>query len=117
MKEKFVFTLLLLCASCTSKYSKKNYRGAEKIEGSGCFLECYQTYSGGVFAGDSYSYYLTDSVNFRAFGITKYHDDELIRVSFNDGIVYLYKVERMKEDTIETKKLDVRKLVREKDWE
>lgn len=61
--------------SCYSKYSKKNHLNTIKV-GNQLFYEIYKISSGGTLASDTYSYYLTDSINFRKYLGTIYYDDE-----------------------------------------
>ncbi|HOF16281.1 MAG TPA: hypothetical protein PLF32_09020 [Bacteroidales bacterium] len=58
----FIFSLI----SCVNNYSKSKYIGTKEL-GNKLYQESYKVYSGGVFASDSYSYYLTDSINFREY--------------------------------------------------
>ena len=112
-KTYFLCTLAII--SCNTKYSKKNHIGTSKIANS-IYLEVYSTYEGGVFAGNSYSYYLTDSVNFRELVIAVNNDDETIKRDFKDGLVYFYKIASI-EDTIEVKVLDINKLAKNGKWD
>ena len=65
----FIFCLI----SCVNNYSKRKYIGTKEI-GNNIYQETFEVYSGGVFASSSYSYYLTDSLNFREY-IGTIHDD------------------------------------------
>jgi hypothetical protein len=74
------FTFLVsgfIITACTSKYSKEHHEGTGIIK-SNLYRECFLVYSGGVLANNSYSYYLTDSANFRKYIGTVYFDDEQI---------------------------------------
>lgn len=52
--------------SCHNKRSRERHFVTRDLE-NGLYLEVYYTYQGGVFAGDSYGYHLTDSTNFRIY--------------------------------------------------
>jgi len=111
MKRKIViiltFSVLLFSLSelsCHSKYSKKKHVGTVKI-GEHLYNEIYQVYAGGVLANDSYSDYLTDSVNFRKYVGTVYYDDEknyCKLIDSNTVLVYRLNI-RNKNDTLEKK--------------
>ena len=57
-----VFIFALLVGACSEKEMK--HIRTEQIADS-LYVETYQTYFGGVWAGDSYEVYLTDSTSFR----------------------------------------------------
>lgn len=77
MKKILYFVLLIIICSCVNKYSKKHHVTTLKID-SNLYNEVYKVYSGGVFASDSYSNYITDNENFRKYVGTVYYDDEQI---------------------------------------
>ena len=68
MKKKlFIFLfIMMLCVSCNNvdKYAKNDLLGVKKIE-EGLYWETYCVYRGGVYAGNIYTRYLTDSISFR----------------------------------------------------
>ncbi|MBQ6725414.1 MAG: hypothetical protein IJQ89_02450 [Bacteroidales bacterium] len=57
---EFIFALLV--GACSEK--EMEHVRTEQIADS-LYVETYQTYFGGVWAGDSYEVYLTDSTSFR----------------------------------------------------
>ena len=75
------FMIFFFLSNCVNKYSKDNYIATFKMD-KGIYEETFQIYSGGVYAGDSYTSYITDSVNFR----------KLMGV-YNDGEMMLYKID------------------------
>jgi hypothetical protein len=99
----FTFTVLSFSElSCSSKYSKKNHVGTIKIS-EHLYYEIFQVYAGGTLANDSYSDYLTDSVNFRKYVGTVYYDDEknyCKALDSNRVLVYRLNI-RNKSDTLE----------------
>ena len=100
MRKFFVIVLLLV--SCVSKYSKEHHVSTIRM-GQSLYIEKFKTYSGGVFAGDSYSYYLTDSMTFRKYVGTVFHDDEQISCKLiGSNIVLVCKTYRNNtKDTLE----------------
>ena len=85
-------TFVFITSSCVNKYSKDNFVGTQELKET-IYRERFQIHSGGVFAGDSYSDYLTDSVNFRKYVGTAYHDNEmLIYALSSDTVVDVYKI-------------------------
>jgi len=113
----FFFTTILI--GCSSKHSKEQHFGTYEVF-KGLFWEVYETYSGGVYAGSSYSYYLTDSITFRTFVISKNHDDELIKREFKNDTVFVFKVRNgyaLKEDTLEIKEFSLRQLINNGHWD
>jgi len=107
-----ILGLLLVILSCSNKYSKSEHIATIQI-GPNLYNEVYKVYSGGVFASDSYSNYITDSVNFRKYVGTRYYDDEEIYCSLSDSntvlVVKLSKVNTA--DTIEKKFYKINKLI------
>lgn len=100
----FLLFVILLLTSCTSIYSKKQHEGTGIID-SNLYRERFLVYSGGALANDSYSYYLTDSVNFRKYIGTIYYDDEqLYCKSLDSNKILVYRAKRNNEnDTMEKK--------------
>ena len=90
----------------------KNYYGSSVIS-DGVYLEVYKTYSGGVFSGDSYSFYITDSLNFRKLVAITNHDDERIKRSFVNGEILIVKVKvyGRNEDTLEVKTINIKEQI------
>lgn len=107
-----ILGLLIVISSCSNKYSKSEHIATIQI-GPNLYNEVYKVYSGGVFASDSYSNYITDSVNFRKYVGTRYYDDEEIYCSLSDSntvlVVKLSKVNTA--DTLEKKFYKINKLV------
>tara|TARA_R110002049_G_scaffold306937_2_gene506193 strand:+ start:627 stop:1004 length:378 start_codon:yes stop_codon:yes gene_type:complete len=110
--------LITFTFSCNRKYSKEGFIGSTKLTET-IYLEVYSTFSGGVFAGNSYSYYLTDSTIFRVFGIQINHDDESIRRKVDENSIYLFKVGsyNKSKDTLETKNFKIKDLIKSGKWE
>ena len=71
---------MMLCVSCNSvdKYAKNDLLGVKKIE-EGLYWETYCVYRGGVYAGNIYTRYLTDSISFRLY-LGLFDDHEQISV-------------------------------------
>ena len=113
MKKLIVLLLIGFILSC-SKYSKKKHVTTLKIS-ENLYNEVFKVYSGGVFASDSYSNYITDSIFFRKYVGTRYYDDEEIYCDILNGdIVRVSKVSRMSTgDTIEVKYYYVAELKKE----
>ena len=98
VKNRIWFVIAAFCiTSCNTKHS---YIGTSSLDGV-AFLECYQTYDGGVFAGGSYTYYLTDSANFRIEMIKIYHDDETIQVAVHLDDFCAFTLEQSSGDTLQ----------------
>jgi len=109
MRRVFLFSAVIivfsfLVQSCDSKYSKKNHISTLQVD-KHLFYEIYKITSGGTLASDTYSDYLTDSVNFRKYVGTVYYDDEQNRYKLIDSnIVLVYRLNiRNKNDTLEKK--------------
>lgn len=114
----YIAGLLLILASCSNKYSKREHVSTIQI-GSHLYNEVYKVYSGGVFASDSYSNYITDSVYFRKYVGTRYYDDEEIYCKVIDSNTVLV-VKRSKvntTDTLETNIYELNKLIVEGEFE
>lgn len=96
--------VLILIYSCDSKYSKNNHINTLQLENH-LYYEIYKITSGGALASNTYSYYLTDSLNFREYVGTIYYDDEQLRCkSLDNTHVLVYKVKRKNlNDTLEKK--------------
>ena len=77
--KKFFLPLVLFLMSCdtptTINYSKDNH-SLTIVVGDELYMEIYTVYSGGVFASDVITFYLTDSISFRKYVGTKGYDDQ-----------------------------------------
>ena len=93
--KKFFLPLILFFVSCSEQidYSKDDHFSTHKIK-KGLYLEFYIVYAGGVYAGDVYTVYLTDSASFRKYVVTKPYDDQRVYSEEIDTDTYVvYKVE------------------------
>jgi hypothetical protein len=99
-----IIVFYFLVQSCDSKYSKKNHLNTLQVDNH-LFYEIYKITSGGALASDTYSYYLTDSVNFRKYVGTIYYDDEHLNCkSIDSNRILVYRAKRNNEhDTLEKK--------------
>lgn len=98
-----IIVFSFLVQSCDSKYSKKNHLSTIKINDH-LYYEIYKITSGGTLASDTYSDYLTDSVNFRKYVGTVYYDDEQNRWKVIDSnTVLVYRLNIRNNDTLEKK--------------
>jgi len=108
MRRVFLFSASIivfsfLVQSCDSKYSKKNHISTLQVN-KHLFYEIYKITSGGTLASDTYSDYLTDSVNFRKYVGTVYYDDEQNRYKLIDSnTVLVYRLNIRNNDTLEKK--------------
>lgn len=119
MKKILIFFFTSTLMACSSKYSKEKHVGTMELA-KGLFWEVYETYSGGVFAGNSYSYYLTDSANFRSYVISTNHDDELVQRAFKNDTVIVVKVGNAyspNPDTIKIKRFVINELASSRQWD
>ncbi|MBP7101930.1 MAG: hypothetical protein KBA86_01645 [Bacteroidales bacterium] len=118
--------ILLFLYNCTNKYSKDNYIATFQVK-EGIYEETFQIYSGGVYAGDSYTSYITDSVNFRKL-IGVYDDGEMMLYKINDQFIDVYKsirgVEKLPngglrgyDDTIKITSYNIDELIRQGKFE
>jgi hypothetical protein len=102
--------------SCVNHYSKEHPRSSIEIT-SNLFYETYFTSGGGVFATDTYSEYLTDSVTFRKY-VGYECDDEQILVSMLDSnLVLVYKIEIHTKDTLNMQVYSIAQLKKGRKWE
>jgi hypothetical protein len=85
-----VVFIALICFACSSKYSKENHRVTFILNDS-LYVEKYKVFSGGATTSDSYSYYITDSIQFRKYVVTKHYDDERIIWTKTDSTITVYK--------------------------
>ncbi len=104
MKFYVIIFLMFLVSSCTSKYSKDNYQSTHKLNDS-LFIERYMVYNGGVFASNSNSYYLTDSMSFRSYLYTITEDSDGLDVELRDSILYVYKI--TPKESIEVNRINI----------
>jgi len=87
MKKRLNFSvpLLLFMAivvlSCTSREKSEGRFLRTKTIKKGLYLECYEMTKGGVFAGNTYGYYLTDSNHYSQF-IGFADDNEIVDYRF-----------------------------------
>ncbi len=117
MKNILLLFVILFISGCCGKYSKNNYFATRFIS-SGLYVEIFQVYSGGVYAGNSYSYYLTDSINFRIYIGTEYHDDEMLLCELIDSdTVKIYTVLWHSNDTFNIKHYSLETLIKEGKFE
>ncbi|HPJ90667.1 MAG TPA: hypothetical protein PK662_01855 [Bacteroidales bacterium] len=88
---KVIFILFLTSCNESINYSKNNHIGTKEVA-ERLYMETYRIYSGGVYGGDVYTVYLTDSAIFRIY-LGKEFDHEQIRVAMSDDeTVMVYKV-------------------------
>jgi len=113
-----VFIAISLCVLCCTNCSRRKHISTREIS-PGLYREKVLTYSGGVFAGDSYRVYITDSVNFRVYVGAEEHDDEIIRIGITDNSwISVVKLSWYNDkDTIEQKNLSVQALIKEGKWD
>lgn len=106
MKEVLFILVFFIVTGCSNKYSKNDHFSTFVIE-NGLYREMFCITNGGVFANDTYSYYITDSVNFRKYIGTVYYDDERIhceKISVDTILVY---TERSKSPVNEADTFDI----------
>ena len=123
MKAKyFILFIVITITACKGKinYSKDNFIGSLKIRDS-LYREVYNTYKGGVWGGDVYTIYLTDSTTFRKY-IGEEDEAETIYFYFiNDDSICFYKITpyRLKifSDTVFKKIYSISELKKEGKWE
>ena len=86
----YCFIIMCVCVNCRTK--NKNLVNTEKLNDC-IYKEVYQLATGGVLAGDTYSYYITDTISFRKYVAITYYDDERIRMEMPDSnTVKVYKI-------------------------
>lgn len=120
MKIYYLFPLfaiflgvLFLLFTCHSSDNNKTYINSQKI-GDNLFVETYQTYHGGVYDGDAYDIYLTDSLSFRKkLGNYDDHDwpdvtirDDRVVVKWNDYQLLRNRVRNCKVSSLKEKGYD-----------
>jgi len=122
MKKMFFAFLIVFCACSENiNYSKDNHFTTHTIK-KGLYLEFYQTYAGGVYGGDVYTVYLTDSVSFRKYvGKESYDDQRIYGKEVDEDTYVVYKVEARlfsnKEKIIEKKTYSISALQKEEIFE
>lgn len=85
-----LFILVIVVLSCTSKDKSEGRFLRTKTLKNGLYLECYEMTKGGVFSGNTYGYYLTDSDHYSQF-IGFVGDDEVVDYRFeNDSSVIIF---------------------------
>ena len=96
MKRQLYFSVPLLMfiatvvLSCTSKDKSEGRFLRTKTIKNGLYLECYEMDKGGVYTGNTYGYYLTDSNQFSQF-IGFAGDNEVVDYRFgNDSNVIIF---------------------------
>jgi len=111
-----IFTLLIFI-SCSSKYSKDHYLATIKL-GNGFYEEIFKTYSGGALASDSYSHYVTDSINFRQLVGHSIYDDQQIRCQVKNAEILVFLINRHKiSDTLEKNSFNINELIKRHKFE
>lgn len=98
MKRQFYFYvplsifMAILVVSCTSKdRSEGRFLRTISLK-KGLYLECYEMDKGGVFTGNTYGYYLTDSNHYLQF-VGFADDNEVIDYRFeNDSSVIIFTI-------------------------
>lgn len=112
VKSALWFTIILILSGCHKNASMKNHYKTELLI-EGLYCETYRVFGGGVYGGDVYAEYLTDSVSFRFF-VGKYDDNHNLAYEINkdtiivkhlsysniDGAVVINKVEKLTKDDI-----------------
>lgn len=85
-----LFMLAIVVLSCTSKDKSEGRFLRTKTLKKGLYLECYEMAKGGVFSGNTYGYYLTDSNRYLQF-IGFVGDNEVVDYHFeNDSSVIFF---------------------------
>ena len=111
-----VFITCLTCFSCVNHYSKDKPETSVEVS-KNLYLEMYCTSQGGVFASDTFSKYLTDSVSFRKY-VGYELDDEVIKASIlNSNLVFIYKIDFHTTDTLEMSVYSISQLKKGGKWE
>lgn len=93
LKVLLSLVVLFIMACCNSKHSKAKLIGSSLVS-SNLWTEAYLISAGGVWASNTYSYYLTDSVYFRKYIGTVHFDDEQLfcgHVDADHVMVYISK--------------------------
>lgn len=98
--KKLLFILCFGMISCINQYSKRNHRNTINLT-EGLFLEIYKVSGGGVFASDTYSHYLTDSLTFRKFIGCEFDDERILLPTMNKDTIIICKVDFYTSDTLE----------------
>ena len=84
--------MAIVVLSCTSKDKSEGRYLRTKSLKKGLYLECYEMTKGGVFTGNTYGYYLTDSNQFLQF-IGFADDNEVVDYRFeNDSSVIIFTI-------------------------
>lgn len=85
-----LFMLVIVVLSCTSRDKSEGRFLRTKTLKKGLYLECYEMTKGGVFSGNTYGYYLTDSNHYLQF-VGFVGDNEVVDYRFeNDSSVIIF---------------------------
>lgn len=123
-KNRLLFALVvsLIITSCKPNRISLEYIATYNLE-EGLYYEKYGSINGGVFASDTYYYYLTDSIAFRKYiGLCSEGQWIVVRKK-NDGIYNTFKytssesVKDAKPKLIETKIYSIPALRKERQFE
>lgn len=113
-----IFIVICLFRDGTN-YSKDTPIGAAKIT-TGLYREVYRIYGGGVYGGDVYTVYLTDSLSFRKYLGKMFDHEQIIAKSINQGQVTVIKIDLDKEppsNVIDSTVYSLSDLKKESKWE
>ena len=109
-----VLTIVLSISGCLNKYSKDGFVSAKLVNKQfNVFDELYELDKGSAYANSTYSYYLTDSINFRKFvGVIKY-DDEWYKSESKGNDIFCYHLRQgaNEPDTVNIQKYDISSLI------
>ena len=83
-----LFMYLLTLFSCYDETDKSRYDTTTEVCDGSLFVETYIVYDGGVYGGQTYADYLTDSTNFNVF-IGTYDDDEILSYKCQGDSIYI----------------------------
>ncbi len=120
MKNFKLITLCLLLLGCGNKPTKENHFSTNKLQSP--FYEEIFVNKGGVWAGNSYYFYLTDSTNFREL-VGVCNEGENYFYEFNKDEIKAYKFvwsikkeEKIKEK-VDSSIYSVNKLIKKQNFE
>ena len=93
MKNKiYLYCSIIMCMCSCYRIKDNNLVKIEKLNDC-IYKEVYQLDIGSVFTGNTYSYYITDTISFRKHVAITYYDDERIRMEISDSnTVKVYKI-------------------------
>jgi len=111
LKGVLLFFMSFLFFSCFLKNNQKRMELTRVVEiKKGIYFEVYCTYKGGVYAGDTHTCYLTDSISYR-IKVGYYYDQEKIyAILKNDSIVLISKCDRNSGEVIKDTEYNLYKL-------